>query len=826
MLLALALPTRAQQTDDGWAPKEAPLMTRWADDVSPDDAWPEYPRPQMVRDDWHNLNGLWQFAFADEDDDLPFGEQLDRQILVPFAPESALSGIMEHSERVVYRRTFDVPAAWRGQRVLLHFSASDWETDVYVNGEQVGTHRGGYDPFTFDITDALDGDGAQELVVRVYDPTDEGDQARGKQVLDPRGIWYTPVTGIWQTVWLEPVPTSHIADFTLVPDIKEDELRVTIEGDGTTNRHRVTAVAMADGEEVGRAEGPVGEELTVPVPSARLWSPDDPYLYDLRLELTDSGKQVDVVDSYFGMREAEVREDEDGVPRLFLNGEFVFQVGPLDQGYWPDGLYTAPTDEALRFDLVKTKELGFNMNRKHVKVEPARWYYWADRLGILVWQDMPNGDNTTPESREQFEEELADMVDAFRNHPSIIMWVVFNEGWGQYDAARITEDVQELDPNRLVMDVSGWQHAGAGDVLDVHRYQGPTAMEPEPGKASVVGEFGGLGLAIEGHTWAGEGWGYEGTFETREALAERFELLLNRMWRLRETAGMSAGVYTQLTDVEREVNGLFTYDRDVLKVDAYRLASVNQGRTPFILPDGRNFIDEVEVRIADWTGDSEIHYTLDGTAPTPESPRYTEPFTVDETTTVRAQAFCDGRPTSYVSGATLEKVERRQSEARPDGLVQGLDYRYFERAARQRHQYAEHWPLRQLAAGMAADEEADKAGTVEALTLAPAQRDELYAFVFDGYLEVPETGVYTFYIHADDGAKIFLGGEQVSDRMGQSPKTTTTTTRVALQEGLHPLQVNYFQAYGPSELEIEIEGPGIERQPLPTSMLYRQASGR
>ena len=562
-------------------------MTRWSADVSPDNAWPEYPRPQMVRDAWLNLNGLWQFAHAKAGEKPPLGKTLDRTILVPYPVESALSGVMEPAQRVWYRRTFQLPEAWRDKRVLLHFGAVDWEATVWINGRQIGSHRGGYDGFSFDVTDALRPTGPQEIVVGVFDPTDEGTQPYGKQTLRPRGIWYTPTTGIWQTVWLEPVPAAHIAGLKIVPDVDGSRLRLTVDVSAAARqpKHRVRATVLTQGQQVARAEGAAEETIDIALERPRLWSPDDPFLYDLRVELQDGSNTVDRVDSYFGMRKIEVRPD-DGGARLLLNGRELFQIGPLDQGFWPDGLYTAPTDEALRYDVETTRRLGFNMSRKHVKVEPARWYYWCDRLGLLVWQDMPSV-RKVPEDKQQFETELRRLIEGRGNHPSIVMWVVFNEGWGQYDTARLTKWVKGLDPSRLVCGASGWHDRGVGDVIDMHKYPGPGANPPEPKRANVLGEFGGLGLPVPDHAWPRKTWSYQGMADG-EQLTLGYMALLYETHRLRQSHALQAAVYTQLTDVEVEINGLLTYDRAVLKVDAARVAAANRGEFPpqrVLLPD-------------------------------------------------------------------------------------------------------------------------------------------------------------------------------------------------------------------------------------------------
>jgi hypothetical protein len=581
-----------------WKPQNAPLLTRWAKDVAPDKVHPEYPRPQMVRADWQNLNGLWDYAIRPKGEDRP--AQYDGQILVPFPVESALSGVMKRvneSERLWYRRAFELPAAWQGtgaapggasdRRVLLHFGAVDWEATVWVNGKELGTHRGGYDPFTFDISDALQKSGAQEVVVAVWDPTDAGTQPRGKQVRQPEGIWYTPTTGIWQTVWLEPVPQRRIEGLKLTPDVDHSRLVVALDGQYLTRSEAVDVAVLDSGKEVARGSGLASIEVEIPNP--RLWSPDDPFLYEIRLTVrawNDPQKVIDQVTSYVGMRKASLGQDERGVTRLLLNNKPLFMFGPLDQGLWPDGLYTAPTDEALRYDIEMTRKLGFNLARKHVKIEPERWYYWCDKLGLLVWQDMPSGDQLdggekreierSKLSAEQFERELKALIDARGNHPSIVMWVPFNEGWGQYDTRRIVDWIKRYDPTRLVNSASGWHDLGVSDVHDIHAYPGPASPNPEATRAAVLGEFGGLGLPVAGHAWLAEkSWGYR-SFKSSEELTKAYLDLARTLRLLMADPGLSAAVYTQTTDVEIEVNGLMTYDRALVKMDPDRIAAANR----------------------------------------------------------------------------------------------------------------------------------------------------------------------------------------------------------------------------------------------------------
>lgn len=575
-LLLAALPVLLGAAEPAWQPGAGPLLTRWGRELSPAAVLPEYPRPQMVRPDWQSLNGLWDYA-------LSAGEppaQYDGRILVPFPVESALSGVMKPvkpEQRLWYRRSFTVPAAWRQQRLLLHFGAVDWEAVVHVNGTEVLVHRGGYDAFSVDITAALRPEGAQELVVAVRDPSDAGQQARGKQVLAPQGIYYTATTGIWQTVWLEPVPVAHIESLRLVPDVAAQVLRIAVQASGGAT---VVATVLDAQRAVGTSQGRPRETFSVPIPDPKLWSPTRPFLYDLRVELVDdAGKVLDRVESYVGMRSIAMGKDGMGVNRLLLNGEPLFQVGTLDQGFWPDGLYTAPADAALKYDVEVLKRLGFNFTRKHVKVEPARWYNWCDRLGLLVWQDMPSGGNGSAEAKTQFEVELQRLVEGLGNSPCIIQWVVFNEGWGQYDTERLTAWTKQLDPSRLVNAASGWTDKGVGDLSDMHAYPGPDAPKPEAGRASVLGEFGGLGLGIPEHTWSSQSWGYRGVADSA-ALTRRYVKLLQGVWQLKETRALCAAVYTQTTDVETECNGLLTYDRAILKLDAERAAAANRGEFP------------------------------------------------------------------------------------------------------------------------------------------------------------------------------------------------------------------------------------------------------
>ena len=574
---------------------ESTMMSRFAADVDAQLPWPEYPRPQMVRGRWLNLNGAWEYALVAKDAARP--ETFDGEILVPFPIESSLSRVRiapTPEQALWYSRTFEIPSEWRDDRLLLHFGAVDWHASVYVNGELAGEHKGGYTPFSFDVTELLNEGPAQELSVSVWDPTDTWTQARGKQVSDPSGIWYTSVTGIWQTVWVEPVPPASIASLAIEPDRPGSAVSVRVDTRGECADCTVRLAAYRDGELQGQASGRPGAPLNLAVDDLHLWTPDTPNLYDMDVALTRGEDELDRVSSYFAIRDIGLGKDSRGFTRLMLNGEPLFMFGPLDQGWWPDGLYTAPTDEALRYDIEVTKMLGFNMARKHVKVEPARWYYHCDRLGLMVWQDMPNGNlrrgnpdsllvrpedeadaDRPQDSAEQFEAELAELIDVFSFFPSIVMWVPFNEGWGQYDVQRIDAGLRERDPTRLVNATSGWTDRGVGDVFDAHMYPGPGMERVPPARATLLGEFGGLGWPVEGHLWWTDkrNWGYR-TYFSREELNDKYSEVVGNLVGPR-ALGLAAAVYTQTTDVEGEVNGLMTYDRELVKFDKDRLDEIH-----------------------------------------------------------------------------------------------------------------------------------------------------------------------------------------------------------------------------------------------------------
>jgi hypothetical protein len=570
------------------------LPTQWDTDVSSTSPLPEYPRPQMVRPQWQSLNGPWDYALTGSADNSPPAHFDAGKILVPYPYESSLSGVGKPSptgQRLWYRRHFTVPDAWRtgGQRVLLHFGAVNWDSSILVNGKSVGHHRGGFDGFDCDITDALK-PGDNLLIVSAWNPilVDLPDaQVVGKQRVHPGGIFYTASTGIWQSVWMEPVPAIHITNLKIIPDIDKQEVRIVVGEEGSNSKlvdgNLFEAVVFDGDQQIGGTAGP-SADLAVYIPAPKLWSPDSPTLYRLRLRLGS-----DTVESYFAMRKISLDKDNEGRTRILLNNEFVFEVGALDQGYWPDGIYTAPTDDALKADIVTAEVLGLNLLRKHAKVEPDRWYYWADKLGMLVWQDMPqcfgkqapgHEQILSDSSKAQWLVEWKNILDQRMNHPSIIMWTTFNEGWGQHDTERIVELTKQIDPTRLVNDASGWVDKGVGDIHDIHAYPGPACIRADGMRASVNGEFGGVTMRVADHMWTADVTGYGATLTSAWKATAKYQALLKAAYGLRDESGCSAFVYTQLTDVESESNGLLTYDRAAIKLLPEIVAAANKGHFP------------------------------------------------------------------------------------------------------------------------------------------------------------------------------------------------------------------------------------------------------
>jgi beta-galactosidase/beta-glucuronidase len=573
-----------------WKPAGDRIMTEWAENIQPESVLDAYPRPIMERSEWKNLNGLWNYSISPRH--LPQPRAHDGQILVPFPVESSLSGVERTvgEENVLwYEREFNVPSGWRNRDILLHFGAVDWQTELWVNDIKIGSHTGGYTPFYFNITPFLNRSGNQKIVVRVWDPTDKGFQPRGKQVSEPHAIWYTAVTGIWQTVWIEPVSKAHISSLRTTPDI--DLQKINVEPFGTFfPGDYFEIIVREEGRVIASSKAAAGNSLDIHIENPRLWSPESPFLYDMEVTLYSDGKRSDHAKSYFAMRKISTSRDESGIMRLQLNNEDYFPMGTLDQGWWPDGLYTAPSDEALLYDIRMTKDLGFNMIRKHVKVEPARWYTHCDRVGILVWQDMPSGDRTpvwqmrqyfdgtelvrSPESEANFRTEWKAVIDYLWSYPSVVTWVPFNEAWGQFKTKEITQWTQQYDPSRLVISASGGNHFQIGDMLAIHNYPQPRLYLYDAQRPTVLSEYGGIGLALEGHLWEPErNWGYV-QFNTTEEVTEKYLEYADELKRLIR-AGISGAVYTQITDVEIEVNGLLTYDRKRVKMDLERVKKAN-----------------------------------------------------------------------------------------------------------------------------------------------------------------------------------------------------------------------------------------------------------
>jgi beta-galactosidase/beta-glucuronidase len=587
-----------------WSSLSGRIQTRWVEEVDPVCPLPEYPRPQMTRPEWINLNGLWEYAILPTHQKSP--DHYQGQILVPFPVESSLSGVgkplLPH-EKLWYHRNFDLPVEWKHQRVLLHFGAVDWQTQVWCNGHDLGTHQGGFDLFSFELTTYLRYGAENELVVAVTDPTNEGKQERGKQTLKPGFVFYTAVSGIWQTIWLEALPEVFIKQISLTPIIDPARLAVKVLLSDHYSEGTIQVIIKDGGISLQQVVGFHQDEIIVELLDAHLWSPADPYLYDLEITLLQNEKVVDSIGSYCGFREIRMQKDAQGISRIYLNRKQLFQYGPLDQGYWPDGLYTAPTDEALKFDIEFCKSLGMNMIRKHIKVEPDRWYYHCDRLGMLVWQDMPCG-GKVPHTlilglgfilnmklrddrryhlfgredlvvRENYKKELQAMMKNLHNHPSIVVWVPFNESWGQFDAREIGDWAKEFDSSRLVDVASGWFDQGNGDIYSIHKYIGPAMPRQQKERAIALSEFGGIGLKMEGHLWQEKKHFAYRMVNTREELTSWYLKLIEKLIPLKEK-GLVAAIYTEICDVEYEINGFLTYDREVLKMDLEQIQSVHR----------------------------------------------------------------------------------------------------------------------------------------------------------------------------------------------------------------------------------------------------------
>ncbi|MEO1260458.1 MAG: PA14 domain-containing protein [Bacteroidota bacterium] len=791
-ILFIAINTTDSTAQTRWQPAKAPLKTRWADKVSAANALPEYPRPQMARNKWLSLNGEWSFAIKKKNGEIV----KDGVILVPYPVESALSGIrykVKPDQVMVYNRQFVIPRDWpKDQRILLHFGAVDFHTTVFVNGKKAGEHIGGYDPFSFDITDYFNAGEKQLLTVNVTDPTDTGGQPVGKQRLKPKGIFYTATSGIWQSVWLEPVPKTYIESFRVEPDIDKKRILVRVETTGQANRTTaVTARILVNGRKISEAKGKPGTPLLLQIrKDMRLWSLDDPYLYDIEISLGNKSSD-DKVTGYFGMRKISVGSDDAGIKKLLLNDEPVFQIGVLDQGFWPDGLYTPPTESAMQYDLQMMKDMGFNLIRKHVKIEPARWYHLCDKMGLLVWQDMPSATNATESDQSQFKYELKAMVDHLFNFPSIVVWVPFNEAWGQHNTEFYVQRLKTWDPTRLVNNASGWTDMGVGDVNDIHAYPGPAAPKKEPDRAVVLGEFGGLGLNVQGHQWTDEGWGYQ-QIATPEALLKEYENLWSKLFELQDTAGLSAVVYTQLSDIETENNGLLTYDRQITKIEPALVKAIHQGYLPPKPKDEtRIFINRTAVELKTIVPGATISYTLDGHAPDARWQPYNGPISIRKTSHIRCRATWPNGIESHAQSYYFTKTKPVKSKV-PKDAPTGISLKMYEGSMEKLPDFAALTPI--------------KNWSVSKIGLTEVEKEQHYALLFETFFEIPETGVYTFHVSSDDGSRLHVANQLLIDNdgiHGMRPQEKS----IALKAGKHPLRLEFFQNEGGKGLEFWIKDP-------------------
>ncbi len=812
LLLTILSVSCTRNTEVNWKIAENPLLTQWAADVDPMKPWLLYPRPDLVRNNWLSLNGLWDYSITQKDTK---PEKWEGSILVPYPVESALSGVrkrVSENENLWYKRSFSIPNVWKNKKILLNFEASDWETTVYIDGNEAGKHRGGYDPFTVDITGFLSKEKDHELIVKIWDPTDKGVQPRGKQVSRPGSIWYTPTTGIWQTVWIEPVENSYISSLRTTTDADNGTVtfRTTVEnGSGTS----LIFIIKKDGKKIAEASGNSDSEIKAIIENPILWSPENPALYDIDIELKSGNKTIDRVKSYTGIRKISIGKTADGFTRMLLNNSFVFQNGPLDQGFWPDGLYTPPTEKAMVYDLEMTKKMGFNMLRKHVKVENRIFYYWCDKMGILVWQDMPSGDRhingnmpdieKSKEATEQYEYELKNMIDTKYNHPSIIMWVPFNEGWGQFETGRITQLISDYDPTRLVNSSSGWTDRGTGDVNDIHHYPDPVAPKAEETRAIALGEFGGLGLALEGHTWEQKNWGYRNMVDTLQLLS-KYESYYAEVSRLDKESGLSASVYTQTTDVETETNGLMTYDRKINKMGVKNVFNANKNIIPPALKSSlRMFTDSFTAEFVSARPGGKVFYTTDGTEPNEKSNIYTEPLKITETTTLKAYSKWDdgvSRTATFlieksdpIPAVTAEKVRPGLKASIYDGRFTTMpDFSALK---------------------------AVQTKSVKGVFHTAAGKESFYGIVFEGYINIPADGVYGLYINSDDGSRMTIDSTEpvVNDGIHGMREEGRS---YPLAKGLHKLKIEFFQGEGGVGLEFNVEVPGKPKTLVAENWLF------
>ncbi len=804
-------------SDAEWKPAENRLWTKWGKEVSPDKVFPEYPRPQMVREGWVNLNGLWDFTVLGQDAGMP--TDFSRKILVPFPIESALSGVREgitDDQKLWYKRSISLEKPASGKRILLHFEAVDWESEVWVNGQKAGVHKGGYDPFFFDITEYLNNQGRQEIIVGVRDAMRDGHPV-GKQALEPddepKGIRYVQSSGIWQPVWLETVPETHIERYKIVPDIDKEQLEVTVFAVGPKTGSSEIRITAKDGSKaIASVSAKSGETVYIPVKQPKLWSPGSPFLYDLEISLNADGS-MDNVKGYFGMRKISLGKDEKGITRIMLNNAFVFQAGVLDQGYWPDGLHTPPSDAAYVFDIQVMKDYGFNLLRKHIKVESSRWYYWCDKLGMLVWQDMPSGgpkDTKTKDQKDNFDNELKNMIEKFYNHPSIVMWIPFNESWGQNDTERVVEYVYTLDKSRLVNNASGWDDHKVGDIYDIHAYPGPGFAAPEEKRAAVVGEFGGLGYDVPQHAWVAKGWGYE-QYANLDILQRTYENLWKQVYDRVKNPGLSGAVYTQLCDVEGENNGLLSYDRKFYKLPL-SVAPFHKGQlAPRQIERGNLFVGEGKLALETAVPNSAIYYTTDGNTPTEKGMRYTGPISLEADTIVKAIAVY---PDGYVSG--VETFYMKQTELLPgmktEGLEPGLKASVYKikREGDNVPDFSKITPEKTL--------------VTNNVSLAITSHKLDFAVKYEGYIHIPKDGVYNFFLYADDGARLLIDGKPLIPRVHYTDTSEPEPASIALEAGYHAIEVGFFQYWGEQFVRLQYQAPGSNAGPVPDGMLFHAVS--
>lgn len=803
-----------------WKPVKVPLMTKWAQEVSSENVLTEYPRPQLKRDKWQNLNGLWEYSIVSKDKSAPSIYQ--GKILVPFPIESSLSGVKKNvgeKNKLYYKRHFMIPEEWGNKNVVLNFGAVDFESEVFVNGQQVGLHKGGYDAFSYDITKFIDRDSENEIVVSVYDPIDAGTQPHGKQVKEPGGIMYTSVTGIWQTVWLEPVAHNFISDVRIVPNIDNSTINISILTTDMQSKDLAKVTVLIENIEVQEFSINTNESKEVKINDMKLWSPESPFLYEIKIELFNKNSEsTDLVESYFGMRKSSLGKDENGITRMMLNNEFIFQHGFLDQGWWPDGLYTAPTDEALKYDIEMTKRMGFNLARKHVKVEPQRWYYWCDKLGLLVWQDMPSGEEgisphepdikRNEESSTQYMTELKAMIDQLYSHPSVIVWVPFNEGWGQWETEKVTEQIKAWDQSRLVISASGWTDRGTGDINDMHSYPGPNMPSVEKDRAVVLGEYGGLGYPVKDHTWKKEdNWGYV-NYANEDELITAYSILTQDLFELKDK-GLSAAVYTQTTDVEVEVNGLMTYDRKINKIDPYLLARINQGYfPPKVIAKSDLFLDLIEVTLIKSSESGDIRYSLDGSMPTINSKLYEKPIMLKNNTTLKTKTFwSDGAPSSLITKTfTKTTLANGINIENPEN---GISYNYFENNGEDYSKLPDFTAL-----------SLRKSGVSKQITINQRNRNNNFSFTYQGYLKIEQDGIYSFYISSNDGSIFKIGDDLlVIDNDGQHGMNEKNAS-IGLAKGFYKIEVEFFQAKGGNGLVVSYDGPGFEKIEIPSTKLF------